>query len=305
MKLPFGRRPSSSNPFINYPNPDASGLAIPRRRIDDREGMIPGEKILVARHSAFQTILLTEDASGLRTLRFGSEGASQSVVKVGDPRHLELPYARVLPACLAFVQDPLRLLIVGLGGGTLPRFFHSHFPAMKIDVVEIDPGVVEVAREHCGFAEDARMRVHVEDGRDFIEASQGGYDVIILDSFDTESIPAHLATLEFLGSVRKALAPQGIAIANIWGRATNPLYAHMLLTYRAGFEDVYIFDVPVPGTKIFVALPHPREMTREELIKQAREISRRREFDYDLGDAIAGFRHAKFETVRGGAVLRD
>ena len=124
--------------------------------------MINGEKVLVTRHSAYQTILITEDRAGLRTLRFGSEGAFQSVVKLGDPRHLELSYARVLPACLAFNQNPHRVLIVGLGGGTLPRFFHSHFPEMMIDVVEIDQGAVDVAKEHCGFEEDARMRVHVD-----------------------------------------------------------------------------------------------------------------------------------------------
>ena len=79
----------------------------------------------------------------------------------------------------------------------------------------------------------------------------------------------------------------------------------MLLTYRAAFEDVYIFDVPAPGTKIFVALPHSQAMTRDELIQHAREISRNRGFDYELGDAIAGFRNADRETVRGGSVLRD
>lgn len=110
----------------------------------------------------------------MRTLRFGAEGASQRIVKVGDPRHLELPYARVLPACLVFTPLPIRVLIVGLGGGTLPRFLHCHFPAMMIDVVELDPDVVALAREYCGFEEDARMRAYVDDGRDFIEASSGG-----------------------------------------------------------------------------------------------------------------------------------
>jgi len=197
------------------------------------------------------------------------------------------------------------MLIVGLGGGTLPRFFHSHFPEMMIDVVEIDPGVVDVAREYCGFAEDARMRVYVADGRDFIEASRGGYDVIILDSFDADVIPRHLATLEFLRRVQNALAPSGIIVANVWGRAINPLSADMLLTYRAAFADVYVFDVPTPGTKIFVALPRRHAMTRDELIRHAREISRNRGFDYELGDVITGFRNSELETLRCGSVLRD
>jgi len=269
--------------------------------------MIHGERVLVARHSAFQAILLTENAAGMRTLRFGADGHSQSVVKAGDPKHLELPYARVLPASLAFVPNAQRALIVGLGGGTLPRFLHSHFPQLTIDVVELDPDVVNVAQEYCGFTEDARMRVFVEDGRDFIEAATatGAYDIILLDCFDAETIPPHLATLEFLHGVRRALAPGGMVVANIWGRASNPLYAHMLLTYCAAFADVYIFDVPQPGTKLFIALPAKREITRHQVITAACEIARRHQFAYDLGASIAGFRHSGFETVRGGSVLRD
>lgn len=263
------------------------------------------ERLLVARRSAFQAIRLTEDAAGLRTLRFGEDGASQSVVKVDDPRHLELPYARVLPACLAFAPHALRVLIVGLGGGSLPRFLHSYFPRMTIDVAEIDPEVVALAKEYCGFVEDARLRVFVDDGRDFIEASRDGYDAIILDSFDTDSVPAHLTTLEFLTAVRKALDPEGIVVANVWGRAINPLYARMLRTYEAAFVDIYIFDVPAPGTKLFVGLPRPQEMTRDAVLQKVREISRLHGFGYDLAGAIAGFRNSRLETVRGGDVLRD
>ena len=67
-----------------------------------------GEKVVVARRSAFNLIVVTEDESGLRTLRFGHDGVPQSIVKLGDPEHLELPYASVIPICLAFVQKPRR-----------------------------------------------------------------------------------------------------------------------------------------------------------------------------------------------------
>lgn len=267
--------------------------------------MSNGEKVLVARHSAFQAIRLTEDAAGLRTLCFGPDAASQSVVKASDPGHLELPYARLLPACLVFSEKPVRVLIVGLGGATLPRFLHRHFPEMMIDVVELDPDVVALAKEFCGLCEDARLRVFVGDGRDFIEASSGGYDVIILDGFDIDSIPAHLSTLEFLQAVRKALASGGVAIANIWGRGINPLYGSMLRTYEAAFDEVYIFDVPGPGTKIFVALPHSREMTRADVIQKAHAMSERHAFSYDLPGAIAGFRKSTLESIRAGTVMHD
>ena len=63
--------------------------------------------------------------------------------------------------------------------------------------------------------------------------------------------------------------------------------------------------VPAPGTKIFLGLTQPQAMSRDALVREARQISRDREFHYELADAIAGFEDAKSETARGGAVLRD
>jgi spermidine synthase len=149
------------------------------------------------------------------------------------------------------------------------------------------------------------MHLHVEDGRDFIEATGVRHDLIILDCFGTDSIPAHLSTVEFLNAVRTILSPDGTVVANVWGRAANPHYAHMLLTYRAAFEDVYVFDVPAPGTKLFVGLQRQQTMTREELSALAQEISQARGFTYALQDAIAGFRNARFESISRAHVLRD
>ncbi len=227
------------------------------------------------------------------------------MVNLADPTDLALPYARLLPASFVFCTKLERMLIVGLGGGSLARFFRAHFPAMMIDVVELDPAVVEVARDHCGFEEDSHLRVHVEDGRDFIESTTGPYDVIILDSFDADSIPVHLTTLEFLHAVRTALTPAGIAVANVWGPAANPIYADMLLTYRATFDDVYIIDVSAPGTKLFVALKQPQEISRGAMIENAHQLSEKHAFRYDLGAEFSGFRNSRMETVRAGSVLRD
>jgi spermidine synthase len=263
------------------------------------------EKVLVNRHSAFQPILLTQDSAGFITLRFGLEEPRQSVVKLGDPSHLELAYARALPACLAFAPEPHRVLIVGLGAGSLPQFFHHHFPQMLIDVVELDPDVLKVAEEFCGFGESARMKVYVQDGRDFVESRRGAYDLIVLDCFGNDAMPPHLATLEFLTLVREALSSKGVVATNIWGPASNPHYGSMLLTYQATFKEVYVLDVPGPGTKIFVALQAPQQMNRLELLESLRKISRTHGFAFDVSGVIAGFRSAKQERVRGGGVLRD
>lgn len=260
-----------------------------------------GEIILVCRHSPFNLLLLTEGKDGLRTLRFSEEGLRQSIVKKDDAEFLALPYAKILVQSLAFIAPPERLLVMGLGGGTLPRFFHQTLPKALVEVVEIDPGVLEVAREFCGFIEDDRLRAHIEDGRDFIERHDASYDVIVLDCFSQEAIPEHLLTLEFLLEVRKSLSLGGMAVANIWGRTDNRLYEHMLLTYRAAFEEVYVLDVPDSGTKVFVALTQPNLKSREEIV-----AGLQREASRGVGPPIPlRWRHSDLESLLNGKVLRD
>ncbi len=273
----------------------------PSRPKDAENPMETEDKILVFRHSAFNLIMLTENANGLRTLRFSEDGLRQSIVNRFDPEFLGLPYAKILVQGLAFAHEPKRLLILGLGGGNLPRFFQKVFPAMTIDVVEVDPDVLSVAREFCGLREDERLRVHVEDGRDFIERHQSEYDAVILDCFDAESVPEHLLTQEFLREVRASLSPGGIAIANVWGRNDNRLYEHMLLTYRSVFEQVYVLDVPDAGTKVFVAIAAHGQMTREQILGRIQAFPIQR----TAADAPVRFRHSDLEKIENGSLLRD
>ena len=132
------------------------------------------QTVIHERASPYNTIIVTEDHNGLRTLLFERGGGRQSVVKPGDPDHLELPYARVALAGLALCEEPRRILVVGLGGGTLPMFLRTHYPAATIDVAEIDPDVVDVAKKFFGFIDDERMRAHVGDGRQFLERGRQG-----------------------------------------------------------------------------------------------------------------------------------
>lgn len=263
------------------------------------------EKILYERTSRYNTILVTEDGRGLRALRFERGGVRQSVTKVGDPDHIELPYARVMPVGLAVVDKPRRVLIVGLGGGTIPNFLHKHYPQMKIDVVDIDPDVIEVATRYFGFRQNATMRAYAEDGRRFIENCRNRYDVIFLDAYGSDSIPYHLATREFLRSVFEALTEQGIVVGNVWSRESNPLYDSMVRTYQDVFGSLYILDVRGAGNKILLALPGERRIEREELASRARKLSQQHGFRFDMGDSVEyGFRDIRGEGSPG-QILTD
>ena len=263
------------------------------------------EKLLFEKVSPYNTILVTEDEQGLRTLRFEKGGTRQSVVKLGDPDYIEFPYARAMTAGLALVEKPQRVLIVGLGGGTIPNFLHKHYPRMTIDVVDIDPDVVDVAKRYFGFREDATMRAHVADGRRFIEQRPGRYDLIFLDAYGSDSIPYHLATREFLQACRRSLRPGGVVLGNVWSRYSNPLYDSMERTYQDVFEELYVLDVRGAGNKILIALPRAERLQRLDLVRRARIVSQQNGFPFDLGELVEyGYRYAGEKNSRG-QVLRD
>jgi len=245
------------------------------------------EQVILERKSPYNTIYVSEDSGGLRILRFERWGARQTVVKLGDPDHLELPYARAVPIAFVFVEEPASALVIGLGGGTIPSFLRKHFPNMKIDAVDIDPAVVEVAKSHFGFREDAKMRAHVEDGRRFVEKSQSRYDLIVLDGFGTDNVPPHLATREFLQSVRRILTPRGVTIGNVWAREVNTLYDSMIKTYRAVYDDLRIIDVPASGNKLVIACPWNIDISHEAQMVRARGVTSRFSLQHDITDVVA------------------
>ncbi len=264
------------------------------------------QTVLHRERSAYNTIIVTEEPDGLRTLWFDDDGARQSVVKLGDPDHLALPYARTMLAGMALVKEPKRILVVGLGGGTIPSFLHKHYPEAAIDVVELDPAVVRVAKRFFGFAEDALLRVHVADGRKYIEQCRKQYDVVFLDAFGAENIPYHLTTREFLQAVRRLLSRQGLVLGNIWSREANPLHDEMIRTYQAVFDELLIVYSSGAGNEILVALPRSRRITRKEFVQLAAHTAKRWHCRYDLAGIVArGYYHPAPDEFSHARILTD
>ena len=259
---------------------------------------------LFEKEGAFGWVIVTEH-NGLRTLQFERGGARQTVVKMGDPAHLELPYAPVALTGLSVCEAPRRVLIVGLGGGTLPMFIRQYFPEAVIDGVDINPDVVDVARRFLGFREDSRMRGIVADGRKFIEETREPYDVIFLDAFGADSVPPPLSTVEFLRAVRKALKPSGVAVGNIWSREYNRLYDPMVRTYQETFDELYLLEVRGVGNRILLGLPRKENFTRTSLAARAGALSRAKGFRFDMSSLVhSGFNHL-VERDASARVLTD
>lgn len=250
-------------------------------------------------------VVVSEDANGLRSLRFEMFGARQSVVKPGDPEHLELAYARAMPAVLTWKPEPRRILVVGLGGGTLPMFLRRHLPQAEIDVAELDPAVVEVARSHFDFREDARMKVHVGDGRRWIEQARNRYDLMVLDAFGAHEVPYSLATREFVQAIHQALAADGVVVSNLWGRLANPLYDDMVATYLAVFPAVSVLDVPGSGNRLVLASRTTDVPAPAEAVERAQRLNVRLRLRHDLAEMVRLGLRQPDGLERAGRVLSD
>jgi spermidine synthase len=195
--------------------------------------------------------------------------------------------------------------MVGLGGGAFPRFLRWRFPHLSIDIVEIDPAVVEIAKSHFGFREDAHMRTYVADGRRFIESRAGEYDIVFLDAYGIDNVPYHLATREFLQSVRTALTPGGVVVSNLWDPNSNPLYASMVQTYRAVFPEVTIMRAPDDDNRLVIAHAERGGLSRSEMLARARTVSRELALRSNLARMVATGIRPVTATIKAAKILED
>lgn len=148
---------------------------------------------------------------------------------------------------LAFLVQPdlKRSLFIGAGGGVGPRAFRMHDPGMEIDVVDIDPEVLRIAKDYFYLEPDDRLRLIARDGRMFVRQSPGDYDCIVLDAFTIGGgIPFHLVTREFFDLCRKRMTDRGVFVMNINSAMEGPdgrIFHSMLRTFESVFPRTYAF----------------------------------------------------------------
>jgi spermidine synthase len=198
-------------------------------------------ELVHSERSLYRQVLVYEDA-GSRCLCFtrGCKIGRQSCMVTAEPDKLVFDYTQMMMAALFVGPRPQRILIIGLGGGSLPRALAKAVPEATIDVVDIDAAVVRVARQYFQFVPGPRTTVYEADGRVFVrQAVHAGkaYDLILLDAYDHEYIPEHLLTREFLLEVKQLLTAGGVVAANTF--SASKLYDSESVTYRTVFGAFY------------------------------------------------------------------
>jgi spermidine synthase len=157
---------------------------------------------------------------GTRSLHF-SMAQTQSVMQLQRPDVLELEYTCLMMGFLMVRPDARRLAMIGLGGGSIAKFCHRHLPRASMRVVELNPTVIALREVFHVPPDGERFSVVQADGARFVAETTERYDVLMVDAFDAQGMPAALGTRRFYGDCLDVLAPGGVMVVNL--HAAHPL----------------------------------------------------------------------------------
>lgn len=226
------------------------------------------------RTSRFHDITVN-DEDGVTVLRFN--GRRQSSLDAATGIDAVQPYLDYLHATLAVTPEARRALVIGLGGGVFPKRMWHDYPEVAVDVVELDPDVIEIAHEYFGLPlDDLRLRVFAGDGREFLERSREVYDIIVVDAYFEASMPYEFVTREFMSAVASHLSSDGVVAYNMVvvpsGRGSMP-FRRFMKTIAEGIGRTFVFTVGVSAggrRENTVVLATRSELTAEELLARIR-----------------------------------
>jgi len=163
-----------------------------------------------------ETVYVSEKF-GVRTLHIGNDTV-QSAMRIAKPHELELSYTRSMMGFMLFKEHPARVVLIGLGGGSLAKFIYHRLLWAAVDAVEISPQVVAIARHYFHLPpEDGRFRLIIGDGAAHLAREGEPADVIAVDGYDAESLVKALSDKPFYDACRRRLAPDGVLVVNLWG----------------------------------------------------------------------------------------
>lgn len=174
------------------------------------------------------------------------DGTPQSHVDLDEPTYLAFEYVRRLAHVVDLTpQGPLRMLHLGGGALTLPRYVAATRPGSGQQVVEIDGALLELVRRELPLHRNAKMRLRTGDARDVLgRVPEAAFDLIVVDVFAGGRIPARVSSVEFTRLAARALRPGGVLAVNLADGNGLPFARAQVATARAVFGHVALIADP-------------------------------------------------------------
>jgi len=214
-----------------------------------------------------------------RELRFGNQ-IVQSARSLTAPDVLLLDYTRAMMGGFLFAPQARNILHVGLGAGSIPTFIHRHVPEAHQRIVELNPGVIEVAKRYFDLPISPRLQVFPQDGSEFIRGDANRYDLIFLDAFHADGAASHLNTMTFFQMLAAHLKPEGWLVNNAWGSDRENLRrvrTHMGLA----FDQMVSMSVRAESNVIFFVSRTADTPAASLVRRRARTLSQRFPLDFE------------------------
>lgn len=206
-----------------------------------------------------------------------SSGVIQSEINLDRPLSLVEFYTQAMLLGLLWRPQPKRVYMAGLGGGRVAQVLHTHLPDVQIAVADIDPNIVEVARRFFGVEQNERLQIEIADGRNWLNAQAGDFDLIFLDVFlDNGYSPYWLATREFYELCRARLAPGGVLVINIL--IEDSFWPAKVRTLQEVFPVVWHAVEPEENIVLFAGMA--ADVDSNELLARAAALKPHYGFDF-------------------------
>jgi spermidine synthase len=249
----------------------------------------------------YNDVFITKKRGEL-TMSFQLKGwdYTESVANLLDPDDLPLRYAQVMTVATIYPEAPKRILMLGLGGGSISTYLGRFMREAEITTVEIDPGVITAAKTYFGLRESERMRYRAGDGRVFLNRNSELYDLILLDAYRGGYVPFHLLTREFYALVKQRLAPGGAAAFNV--HDGSKLYASTVKTLAEVFPGLDLYPTGV-GEVIAVTTASP--LAKDTLESRAAALQERHGFRFPLPQILQRRMDNPRSQAASGDVITD
>lgn len=176
----------------------------------------------------------------------------QSAMRLKEPNALDLRYTQKMMSFLLFLPRPRRILLIGLGGGSLVKYCRTRLPATHITAVELDPDVIALRDAFLLPPDDEHLQVLQADGAAYLAQVDKGLDVLLVDAFDKIGFAPTLANKAFFEQAKAKLSGSGVLVVNLAGEAET--YAGVVGQAAEVFDDrVIVFPVREDDNHVMLA----------------------------------------------------
>jgi spermidine synthase len=212
--------------------------------------------------------LIVTRKGGMTTL-WSAGGIRHTVFDSAAPHLPGLEYARNILAALAFCPQAQSCLILGLGGGSIPRMLLAALPQIEVEAVEIDPVVVELAARYFDIRALPRFTIHLEDAAAFLRRCTSRYGIVVVDTYVGEQFPNQCTTREFIKDARKCLLDDGVLAVN-WLSDNSQIREDLLKNLGSIVGPVW--QLPGLKSRNLVYFAAPRKTARPAIISAAAAV---------------------------------